>query len=167
MLFRSGSLQRPSPRLVERSETTGSKLTRGPTQHERPVSSIDWAPRTNRIVTCSHDRNAYVWNLLPDPETGAPTWQPTLVLLRLNRSATFVRWSPNEEKFAVASGARTIAVCQFDEESNWWVAKHIKKPLRTTVLSLDWHPNSVLLAAGSADGKARVFSAYMKGVDSK
>lgn len=108
-----------------------------------------------------------MWNLLPDPETGVPTWQPTLVLLRLNRSATYVRWSPNEEKFAVASGARTIAVCQFDEESNWWVAKHIKKPLRTTVLSLDWHPNSVLLAAGSADGCARVFSAYMKGVDSK
>lgn len=136
-------------------------------QHDRPISAIDWAPQTNRIVTCSHDRNAYVWNQLPDPETGLLTWQPTLVLLRLNRSATYVRWSPNEEKFAVASGARTIAVCQFDQESDWWVAKHIKKPLRTTVLSLDWHPNSVLLAAGSADGKARVFSAFMKGVDSK
>ncbi|KAK4701831.1 actin related protein 2/3 complex, subunit 1A/1B, partial [Phenoliferia sp. Uapishka_3] len=137
------------------------------TEHDKLVTSIDWAPRTNRIVTCSHDRNAYVWNYAPDPETGANSWQPTLVLLRLNRSATYVRWSPNEEKFAVASGARTIAVCQFDEESNWWVAKHIKKPLRTTVLSLDWHPNSVLLAAGSADGMARVFSAFMKGVDKK
>lgn len=132
------------------------------------MTSIDWAPRTNRIVTCSQDRNAYVWNYLPDPTApGTSSWQPTLVLLRLNRSATFVRWSPNEEKFAVASGARTIAVCQFDEESDWWVAKHIKKPLRTTVLSLAWHPNSVLLASGSADGVARVFSAFMKGVDSK
>ncbi len=118
-------------------------------------------------MTCSHDRNAYVWNYVPDVETGLSKWEPTLVLLRLNRSATFVRWSPNEEKFAVASGARTIAVCQFDEENNWWVAKQIKKPLRTTVLSIDWHPNSVLLAAGSADAKARVFSAYMKGVDAK
>lgn len=138
-----------------------------PPQHDKLVTSIDWAPQTNRIVTCSHDRNAYVWNYGPDPETGLPAWLPTLVLLRLNRSATFVRWSPNETKFAVASGARTVAVCQFDEESNWWVAKHIKKPLRTTVLSLDWHPNSVLLATGSADGMARVFSAFMKGVDSK
>lgn len=136
-------------------------------QHDKLVTSIDWAPETNRIVTCSHDRNAYVWNLTSDPSTGRETWQPTLVLLRLTRSATFARWSPNEEKFAVASGARTIAVCQFDEESNWWVAKHIKKPLRTTVLGLDWHPNSVLLAAGGADGVARVFSAYIKGVDSK
>ncbi|KAI5481924.1 actin-related protein 2/3 complex subunit 1A [Pseudohyphozyma bogoriensis] len=132
------------------------------TDHDKLVTSIDWAPNSNRIVTCSHDRNAYVWN--PTPSGG---WTPTLVLLRLNRSATYARWSPNEEKFAVASGARTIAVCQFDAESDWWVAKHIKKPLRTTVLGLDWHPNSVLLASGSADGVARVFSAYMKGVDSK
>jgi len=137
------------------------------TEHDKLVTSIDWAPQTNRIVTCSHDRNAYVWNLSSDPSTGGEIWTPTLVLLRLTRSATFARWSPNEEKFAVASGARTISVCQFDEESNWWVAKHIKKPLRTTVLSLDWHPNSVLLAAGGADGIARVFSAFIKGVDSK
>ncbi|GAA5881717.1 hypothetical protein JCM1840_000347 [Sporobolomyces johnsonii] len=143
------------------------QLTHTLTEHDKLVTSIDWAPYTNRIVTCSHDRNAYVWNLVADPSTGVETWQPTLVLLRLTRSATFVRWSPNEEKFAVASGARTISVCQFDEESNWWVAKHIKKPLRTTVLSLDWHPNSVLLAAGGADGVARVFSAFIKGVDSK
>jgi actin related protein 2/3 complex subunit 1A/1B len=104
-----------------------------------------------------------VWNQATDPVTGSVVWKPTLVLLRVNRSATFVRWSPNEQKFAVASGARTIAVCSYDDESNWWVAKHIKKPLRSTVLSLDWHPNSVLLAAGSADQKARVFSAYLKG----
>ncbi|GAA5855324.1 hypothetical protein JCM8547_009035 [Rhodosporidiobolus lusitaniae] len=133
------------------------------TEHDKLVTSIDWAPHTNRLVTCAHDRNAYVWTLSPQTNT----WEPTLVLLRINRSATCVRWSPNEEKFAVASGARTVAVCQYDAEQNWWVAKHIKKPLRTTVLSLDWHPNSVLLAAGGADGIARVFSAFMKGVDAK
>lgn len=36
-----------------------------------------------------------------------------------------------------------------------WVSKHIKKPIRSTVLSLDWHPNNVLLAAGSCDFKCR------------
>ncbi|OAV92671.1 hypothetical protein PTTG_07656 [Puccinia triticina 1-1 BBBD Race 1] len=137
--------------------------------HDKLVTSIDWAPRTNQIVTASQDRNAYVWQYGPDPlDPSKPaTWQPTLVLLRLNRSATFVRWSPDEAKFAVGSGARAIAVCQYDDESNWWVAKHLKKPLRSTVLSLAWHPNSVLLAAGSADATCRVLSAYIKGVDSK
>lgn len=112
-------------------------------------------------------------------------WKPTLVLLRVNRAATFVRWSPNEDKFAVASGARSdlslwvikesdadvfcraIAVCSFDPENNWWVARQLKKPIRSTVLSVDWHPNNVLLAAGSADMKARVLSAYIKDVDKR
>ncbi len=136
-------------------------------EHDKLVTSIDWAPQSNRIVTCSQDRNAYVWTLQQDATTGAEEWKPTLVLLRLNRSATFVRWSPNEDKFAVASGARIIAICSFEEDNDWWVAKHIKKPLRSTVLSLDWHPNNVLIAAGSADMKCRVFSAFIKGVDAK
>lgn len=136
-------------------------------EHDKLVTGIDWAPQSNRLVTCSQDRNAYVWQLQADPQTGAQVWKPTLVLLRLNRAATFVRWSPNEDKFAVASGARIISVCSFEEDNDWWVAKHIKRPLRSTVLSIDWHPNNVLLAAGCADMKARVFSAYIKGVDAK
>ncbi len=39
--------------------TCGAKLD----QHDIRVTGIDWAPKTNRIVTCSADRNAYVWNL--------------------------------------------------------------------------------------------------------
>jgi len=35
------------------------------------------------------------------------------------------------------------------------------------VLSIDWHPNNVLIAAGSTDFKARVFSGFIKGVDEK
>jgi actin related protein 2/3 complex subunit 1A/1B len=46
-------------------------------------------------------------------------------------------------------------VCYFEEEQNWWVSKHIKKPIRSTVLSLDWHPNNALLAAGSSGFKTR------------
>ncbi|KAJ8521637.1 hypothetical protein ONZ45_g1671 [Pleurotus djamor] len=136
-------------------------------EHDKLITSIDWAPYSNRIVTASQDRNAYVWQQAPDPLTGAVVWKPTLVVLRLNRAATHVRWSPKEDKFAVASGARTVAICSFDTENNWWVAKHLKKPIRSTVLSVDWHPNNVLLAAGSADMKARVFSAYIKEVDER
>jgi actin related protein 2/3 complex subunit 1A/1B len=47
------------------------------------------------------------------------------------------------------------------------VSKLLKKPIRSTVLAVDWHPNNVLLAAGSADMKARVFSAYIKEVDER
>jgi len=136
-------------------------------EHDKLITSIDWAPNTNRIVTCAQDRNAYVWQQVQDANTGKMVWKPTLVLLRINRAATFVRWSPKEDKFAVASGDRAIAVCSFDAENDWWVSKLLKKPIRSTVLSVDWHPNNVLLAAGSADMKARVFSAYIKDVDKR
>jgi len=137
-------------------------------EHDKLITSIDWAASTNRIVTCSQDRNAYVWQQVADPQNAnALVWKPTLVLLRINRAATTVRWSPKEDKFAVASGARAIAVCSFDADNDWWVSKLLKKPIRSTVLSIDWHPNNVLLAAGSADAKARVFSAYIKEVDKK
>ncbi|XP_009324487.1 PREDICTED: actin-related protein 2/3 complex subunit 1B, partial [Pygoscelis adeliae] len=110
---------------------------------------IDWAPESNRLVTCGTDRNAYVWTLKGN------VWKPTLVILRINRAARCVKWSPKENKFAVGSGSRLISICYFEQENDWWVCKHIKKPIRSTVLSLDWHPNNVLLAAGSCDFKCR------------
>ncbi|GME83232.1 unnamed protein product [Ambrosiozyma monospora] len=129
--------------------------------HDKTVTALDINAK-GQIVTCSQDRNALVWDKQHDG-----TYKPTLVLLRINRAATSVKWSPNGEKFAVASSARVIAVCYFEDENDWWISKHIKKPLKSTILSLDWHENNVLLAAGSTDGHVRVFSAYVKAVDKK
>lgn len=129
-------------------------------QHTELVTGLDWGAKTNRIVSCSQDCNAYVWTL----DNGR--WKPTLVILRLQRAATFVAWSPKEDKFALSSGAKLVCICYFEEEQNWWVSKHIKKH-RSTVLSVAWHPNNVLVATASADNKARVFSAWTKGVDKR
>ncbi|KAL2271171.1 hypothetical protein VTJ83DRAFT_542 [Remersonia thermophila] len=129
--------------------------------HDKTVTSIDIAPTSGRIVSCSQDRNAIVWEPTPNG------YKPTLVLLRINRAATFVRWSPSETKFAVGSGDRLIAVCYFEEENDWWVSKHLKKPIRSTITTVAWHPNSVLLAAGSTDAHARVLSSFIKGVDAR
>lgn len=152
----------PNNQEVEIHKRTGNdwKLLDTLNQHDLRVMGIDWAPTTNRIVTCASDRNAYVWSQEKDGK-----WKPTLVLLRINRAATCVKWSPNENKFAVGSGARLISICYFESENDWWVSKHIKKPIRSTVTTLDWHPNNVLLAAGSADFKVRVFSAYIKDIE--
>jgi len=133
-------------------------------EHDQVVTGIDWAPNTNRILTASQDRNAYVWNY--EEADGKGVWKPTLVILRVNRAATCVKWTADETKFAVGSGARCVPVCHYDSEHNWWVSKIIKKH-KSTILSLDWHPTSPLLATGSSDFKCRVFSAFIKNVDSK
>jgi len=127
-------------------------------EHDQTVTGIDWGPKTNRIVTSSLDRNAYVWKFENN------VWKPTLVILRIPRAATSVKWSPLENKFAVSSSAKCVAVCFFDKDNDWWVSRHIKKH-KSTVLSISWHPNNILLLTGSSDFKARVFSAHIKNVD--
>eukprot|EP01048_Picozoa_sp_COSAG05_P002141 COSAG05_NODE_80_length_21046_cov_45.708325_8_plen_308_part_00 len=98
------------------------------------------------------------------------------MLLRLTRSATCVKWSPNEDKFAVGSGEKSICVCQFMEEfgaGGGWTSKSIRKcplsgnSIKSTVLCVAWHPNNCFLIAGSADMKCRIFNAYLKSVDGR
>ncbi|KAL8481066.1 hypothetical protein ACS0TY_027014 [Phlomoides rotata] len=130
-------------------------------KHDQIVSGIDWSSRSNRIVTVSHDRNSYVWS------QEATEWIPTLVILRLNRAALCVNWSPKENKFAVGSGAKIVCICYYEQENNWWVSKLIRKRHDSSVTSVAWHPNNILLATTSTDGKCRVFSTFIKGVDTK
>jgi len=94
-------------------------------------------------------------------------WEPCLVLLRIERAATYIRWSPAEDRFAVGSGSRLLAVCFYDNENDWWVSKHIKKPIRSTILCVDWHPSNYILAIGSCDFKCRVFSSALKETNDK
>ena len=107
-------------------------------EHTQVISSCDWSPVTNRIVTCSHDRNAYVWTL----DEKENIWRKDLVLLKLKRAATFVRWSPDGTKFLVATGTNKVRVCAFDEKENWWTSYNLahKDP---TGLTLDWFNDNV------------------------
>jgi len=130
-------------------------------EHDAIVTSIAWAPNSNRILSCSQDRNAYVWT------NDGTSWQPTLVILRINRAATSAAWSPREDKFAVGTGDCVVAICYFEADNNWWVSKHIKKDITSTILSVSWHPNNIILAAGGTDKCLRVFSGFIKQVDSR
>jgi len=134
------------------------KLEQSLTEHGGYVSGIDWCEKSNLFVTCGHDRNAYVWKL------EGSEWKPTLVILRINRAATSVKWSPSGDKFAVTSGAKCVPVCHFEESQNWWISKMIKKH-KSTVLCLDWSPNNKYVVTGACDFKCRIFSAYIEGVD--
>ncbi|KAB0368291.1 hypothetical protein FD755_020057 [Muntiacus reevesi] len=92
-------------------------------EHNGHITGIDWAPKSDHI------------------KDGVS--KPTLVILRINQAATFLKWSHLENKFAVGSRARLISICYLESEN----------PIRSRVLSLDWHPSNILLAAGSCDFK--------------
>lgn len=84
-------------------------------QHDLLVTAVDWSPVNNKIVSCSHDRNAFVWTF--EPDMGA--WKPALVILRIDRAALDVRWSFDGLRFAVTSGAKCVPVCTYEGVNNW------------------------------------------------
>jgi len=98
-------------------------------------------------------------------EAKSDTWEPQLVVLRINRAATSVKWSPLGNKFAVTSGAKCVPICRYEKSSNWWISKMLKKH-KSTVLSCAWCVNNKFLVTGSSDNKCRIFSAYIKKLDS-
>ncbi|XP_057994190.1 actin-related protein 2/3 complex subunit 1B isoform X8 [Hevea brasiliensis] len=74
-----------------------------------------------------------------------------------------------ENKFAVGSGAKTVSVCiyYYEQDNNWWVSKLIRKRHDSSVTSVAWHPNNIFLTTTSTDGKCRVLSTFIKGVDTR
>ncbi|KAB0398774.1 hypothetical protein E2I00_004765, partial [Balaenoptera physalus] len=145
-------------------------------EHNGQVTGIDWAPESNRIVTCGTDRNAYVWTLK------GRTWKPTLVILRINRAARCVRWAPQENKFAVGSGSRVISICYFEQENDWW-SGHRGPDLSEREDAGHEKPAPVPLTSAGCSGLSRpvwereslvrplpdprIFSAYIKEVEER
>eukprot|EP00035_Acanthoeca_spectabilis_P033910 m.26052 g.26052 ORF g.26052 m.26052 type:complete len:378 (+) comp6268_c0_seq1:104-1237(+) len=137
-------------------------------RHTRRVTGIDWSPTTNRIVTVGEDRTAYVWEL----DRCTAEWRSTLVPIRINRAATCVQWSPDGSKFAVGTGSCRVSVAFYYADCDFWGvkqlgAKHFGRPIRSTVLCVDWHPAGALLAVGTAAYSCRVVSGYIKLVEPK
>ena len=132
-------------------------------EHDALVTDIAWAPNTNRILTTSQDRNAYVW----DQEAGTGEWKPKLVILRIPAAATSCQWSADEQKFAVGSGAKVVPICFFEEANNFWVSKMIKKEHMSTIQAVAWHPTTPVVATACTDYKCRIYSAYLKNIDGK
>ena len=164
------------------------KLIHSLTEHLSRVLAIDWAPKTNQIVSASavrtpftrqrsrtvrfiQDYNAYVWTLEND------VWKPQMVeLQRTNRAVCCAKWSPEgsrvvqkssrtinsfvvrilENKFAIGSSDKNVAICYYEKEQRFWAAEMIKKKPKSTVTCIAWHPNNQLLAVGSCDYRCRL-----------
>jgi actin related protein 2/3 complex, subunit 1A/1B len=126
------------------------------------VTAIDWSHVTNKIVSCSHDRNAFVWTFEPENNV----WRPALVILRIDRAALDVKWSNDGLRFAATSGSKCVPVCTYEATNDWWISKIVKKKFKSTVLCCAFHPtNGQLLATGCADFKCRIVSTFVSDVD--
>ncbi|KAG2441570.1 hypothetical protein HXX76_003191 [Chlamydomonas incerta] len=148
--------------------------------HGQFVSGLDWSTRGDQLLSCSHDRNAFVWTRAAAAAGraasgaaastsggggGSGAWEKQMVITRLTKGALCVQWSPSEAKFAIGSAARNVCVGYYDPESKWWACKLIRKAHESSVVSVAWHPSSLLLATGSTDRRVRLFNAYVRGYE--
>ncbi|KAM0683364.1 ARP2/3 actin-organizing complex subunit Sop2 [Mitosporidium daphniae] len=145
--------------------------------HTQKITGLDWssiaAPNgdvIHRIVSCSEDRNAYVWTF---PSSNLNSIKYELVILKIEAGATIVRWSPSGMKFAIGSvSSKTpLSICHYDADARWWTSRPIATEdvngLDSGILALCWHPSSVLISIGTISSAIFVLSAFVKGIDSK
>ncbi len=132
-------------------------------EHDQKVTGLDWfsGPFGDWILSCSSDRNAYVWTF----DSLSKSWKPSMALLRFKRAATCAKWSSDGKKFAVGGSEGFVAIGHYDQANDWWVCKHLKSCIDGPVLSIDWHPTGTALAIGTLSGSLHVISVYLPGVD--
>ena len=92
--------------------------------------------RTSRAVCCAK------WS---------PDGKKNVFLLFRNEMTFFVL----ENKFAIGSSDKNVAICYYETEQRFWAAEMIKKKPKSTVTCIAWHPNNQLLAVGSCDYRCR------------
>lgn len=61
-----------------------------------------------------------------------------------------------ENKFAIGSSDKNVAICYYEKDQRFWAAEMIKKKPKSTITCIAWHPNNQLLAVGSCDYRCRL-----------
>nr|CCC94349.1 unnamed protein product [Trypanosoma congolense IL3000] len=131
-------------------------------QHDQCVSAAAWHGATDQILSCAHDRIAYVWC-----RDEKKMWRPQMVLLDVGvkRGLTCCAWNFSGSKIYVGSADANIAVGRFDSEEQWWICRFLSVH-NSTVTALAPHPfDDARLASGGTDGKLLILSTYMKKLD--
>ncbi|KAF5225783.1 hypothetical protein ECC02_001099 [Trypanosoma cruzi] len=132
--------------------------------HDQSVSATAWHGSTNRILSCSQDRTAFVWQ-----RNAKGKWKPQMVMLDagVKRGLTSCAWNHSGSKIYVGSAASNIAVGRFDAENEWWICRLLERHT-STVTALAPHPSDdTLLLSGGTDGRLMLISTFMKKLDSK
>jgi actin related protein 2/3 complex subunit 1A/1B len=130
------------------------------TGHLQYIAAVDWHPETNRIISCSHDRNILVWNF----NSSKNNWKPELVNFNVKVAILDVKWSNRGDKFVATTGSKLVATGYFHEELNMWNCKSIKEH-RSSVTCARFDNSGLFILSGSTDLKAYISSSYLPEVD--
>lgn len=116
---------------------------------------------TNKIISCSHDKNIYVWNYFEEQDA----WLAELVIFKSKLSILGVNWSKDGDKFCGSSGGKLIVVGYYSPELGWWKGEEIKLH-KSAVTCASFDPSGTFVISGSTDLKIEITSSYLKDLDS-
>lgn len=125
------------------------------------MSGLDWNPVTNKIISCSHDKNIYVWQYNEDSDT----WLAELVIFKSKLSILGVKWDKQGQKFCGSSGGKLIVVGFYSPELGWWKGEEIRIH-KSAVTCATFDPSGTFVISGSTDLKIEITSSYLKDIDS-
>lgn len=81
-----------------------------------------------------------------------------------NRAVLDGCWSPYGEKFAFGTGSYKLYLGYVDQANGWWIAENLSpKKFSASVISVAFHPSGNVVAAGTADGKVRLYTSFVEG----
>jgi WD40 repeat protein len=126
--------------------------------HLQYISAIDWHPKTNLIISSSHDRDILVW------KNQNNVWIPDLVNLKVKVSILDVKWNEKGDKFVATTGSKLVAVGYYANELDCWNCKSIKEH-NSSVTCARFDSSGLFVISGSTDLKSYIFSAYIPEVD--
>ncbi|XP_022750780.1 actin-related protein 2/3 complex subunit 1A-like isoform X2 [Durio zibethinus] len=119
-------------------------------QFAQCITCHAWSPDHSMVAFCPNNNEVHIYKLLEDK------WEKVHVLQKHDQIVSGIDWSRRSNRIVTVSHDR-----------NSWVSKLIRKKHDSSVTSVAWHPNNILLATTSTDGKCRVFSTFIKGVDTR
>ena len=126
-------------RLEERHEDTISSLHFAPAAPGGDSNGGGAQPGQSRLVSSSHDRNAFVWTHQQDvqqqhQQQQAAGWQAELAITRLPKAGLCCAWAPGGRKFAIGrcagQGQQAADDCTRDAPHSC-LGLHHRSPVRT------------------------------------
>jgi len=119
--------------------------------HVLYVSCIDWNHKTNKILSCSFDKTAFVWEFINNK------WVPSNIVINSKLKLGFLTcsWNENGDRLCLGTSGSQLYIAYFDPSTNWWQcieSKESKKSLhKSSVTSAKISPNNTYCLSGSTD----------------
>ena len=134
------------------------------------MSTLEWHPVTNQLLSASTDRGIIVWAHNAEQNNRL---MPNLCAVKELKSNLMASWNTRGDKFCVGGSSGHVFVGSYNNQLNFWVALSqteeppLGKPLhKASVMSVRFDPGSGrVVASASCDGQVVITSAYKEELD--